>query len=921
MKSFVNNLFIFIATNIIYWFINKDKNKIIKMILISSAILIAEVIIEGGIIACKPHYIQVYGIGQFLYEIICFAILINTAYCNRRKLKLNVVLDKKEKIIIVISLLVGIIAALICCISNPKYILPYNEEEEIGNLYFNADVHRGVKDITTYDSAIHEIHPLYRFANLILLLPIILLNTVFNALNINNISIMYMNAYICLIVQIIYNAISALMLYKILRSVNLKEVTSFLGSIMFIFSLPFIWLSILPETYSITLLALLFMIYFYINKNSIWIAFAILALGLNFMVALPISIIILHIFVNNIRRLSKRTKTLIFILVIFIVIASMPVIKYSYKYIITWCDKTLPFKEKIANTTKWAVPIMLGPEFININPFLVQITKASNVSLALLTVLASSAIIGYFSNFKKGILPNLCLIQLLVGFILHILVGYGINNGIIYAPLYVLAFVILISYGVENIIEHIKNEKIILYLACATITLIAIINIKWLFKLKNIIKTQDFSTLSKSNNIQAELKYENGKTEKFYMVGRSVIQVKTGKKLIGGLDSSYTYDKLNNTISGTLLNSEWFKLYVKDDKLILNVNEKEIEIKEEPFFILGMGLREKYLFVKEESKEKYKLVRYSDEQEIINNLILENIDYENYVIYAKDENKNKITIYENENGIYIHKENEEKVLDDSIKINIPTFDNYKHKKQLKILFNEVMINITKDGPKPNFIAYKNSWYRDSAIIAMVLKKTDNVNQIEDWISKINSIYDMQNGCKEPDNLGQVLFLMSLIENKNENIINDILEEAENIKTEGGYLNGITDGTYHPIYQTKWLIFGLKSLGLNYEKWKIPNVYDDYESLLWFEKEKQSKSIEDSDRWPYLFFARLHYEGTPISFEESDYPISSEYCPSKANFKEMSVINKEFTKSKLIVPHAWSAAEMFLYLIDLDEGRL
>ena len=82
MKSFVNNLFIFIATNIIYWFINKDKNKIIKMILISSAILIAEVIIEGGIIACKPHYIQVYGIGQFLYEIICFAILINTAYCN-----------------------------------------------------------------------------------------------------------------------------------------------------------------------------------------------------------------------------------------------------------------------------------------------------------------------------------------------------------------------------------------------------------------------------------------------------------------------------------------------------------------------------------------------------------------------------------------------------------------------------------------------------------------------------------------------------------------------------------------------------------------------------------------------------------------------------------------------------------------------
>lgn len=286
---------------------------------------------------------------------------------------------------------------------------------------------------------------------------------------------------------------------------------------------------------------------------------------------------------------------------------------------------------------------------------------------------------------------------------------------------------------------------------------------------------------------------------------------------------------------------------------------------------------------------------------------MKSIDYENYIVYAEDEQDNKISIYENEDGIYVYNGIENIVLDNSTKINIPAFENYKHKKQLRILFNEVMINVTKEGPKPNFIAYKNSWYRDSAIIAMVLNETNNINQIEDWISKIDKIYDMQNGCKEPDNLGQVLFLMSLIENKNESIIKDILEEAENIKTEGGYLNGITDGTYHPIYQTKWLIYGLKALGLDYEEWKIPNVYDDYESLLWFEKEEQSKSIENSDRWPYLFFARLHYTETPISFEESNYPISSEYCPSKADFKEMSVISEEFTKSKLIVPHAWSAA--------------
>ena len=916
IKSFTNTLFVFVVTNILYYFINKDKTKTIKMVLISGAILIAEFII-----AYKIPYMQVYGIGQFTYEIVCFAILINTAYENRKKLKLNISLDKKEKAIIIISLLLGTVTALICCISNPKYILPYNGEEEIGNLYFNADVHRGVKDLTTYDYTIHEIHPLYRFANLILFLPIALLNIVFKVFKINNINIMYMNSYICLIVQIIYNAISALLIYKILKNIKLKENTRFFGSLMFIFSLPFIWLSILPETYSITLLALLFMIYFYINKNNIWMAFAILALGLNFMVALPIGIIILHILVNNIKKFSKKTKILILIFAIFTCIASMPIIKCSYKYIITWCDKTLPFTEKISNVTKWAVPIMFGPEFKNINPFLVQTTKVSNVSLTLLIILAITAIIGYLSNLKKSILPNLCLMQLLVGFILHILVGYGINNGIIYAPLYVWAFVILISYGIETITKYIKNKKIIEFLSCVVIVLIAIINIKWLLKLRNTIETQDFSTLSKSNEVQAELKYENGKTEKFYMVGRSIIQVRTGKKLVSSLDSSYTYDKLSNTISGTLLNSEWFELYVKDNKLILNVNEKEKEIKEDPFFIFGMGLREKYLFIKDETNEKYKLIKYSDEQDILNNLTLKSIDYENYIVYAEDEQDNKISIYENEDGIYVYNGIENSVLDNSIKINIPIFENYKHKKQLRILFNEVMINVTKEGSKPNFIAYKNSWYRDSAIIAMVLNETNNINQIEDWISKIDKIYDMQNGCKEPDNLGQVLFLMSFIENKNESIIKDVLEEAENIKAEGGYLNGITDGTYHPIYQTKWLIYGLKALGLDYEEWKIPNVYDDYESLLWFEKAEQNKSIENSDRWPYLFFARLHYAGIPISFEENTYPISSEYCPSKADFKEMSVISEEFTKSKLIVPHAWSAAEMFLYLLDLDEGRL
>ena len=50
----------------------------------------------------------------------------------------------------------------------------------------------------------------------------------------------------------------------------------------------------------------------------------------------------------------------------------------------------------------------------------------------------------------------------------------------------------------------------------------------------------------------------------------------------------------------------------------------------------------------------------------------------------------------------------------------------------------------------------NLWYRDGAMVAMVLKQTDNVDLIEDWISSIEDVYDLQNGNnKEPDNLGEL----------------------------------------------------------------------------------------------------------------------------------------------------------------------
>ena len=51
---------------------------------------------------------------------------------------------------------------------------------------------------------------------------------------------------------------------------------------------------------------------------------------------------------------------------------------------------------------------------------------------------------------------------------------------------------------------------------------------------------------------------------------------------------------------------------------------------------------------------------------------------------------------------------------------------------------------------------------------MVLKQTNNTDLVSKWISSIDKIYDEQNfGIKEVDNLGELLYMISTQENKND----------------------------------------------------------------------------------------------------------------------------------------------------------
>lgn len=894
-------IFTLVASGSIIGFLmykNKRIKEIIKTNVLLLFILIINIII--GIITKINLGILLLG-----YEIICWILIIDSIIIVLNKKKIKIDFNKTEKILMTISILIGLVSIIILINGNILYISPMKNNTYIGNYYFNADTHRSIVQISSANEVTHKIHPLYRFIVLPIMLPLIIINE----LLISTYYLEIFSAYFICLIQIICNAISALLMYKILKKENLKQSICTVGTLIFICSLSIIWTSILPETYAITTVTMLIFIYLYQKKNIFCVPFAILTIGSNIMAMVPIGLIILTEIIKNIKAYKKYIP----IILIIAIISTIIIMPYLYEYISEWMYQSKTLSETFTNSINYfLIPLLYGPSFIKNGSLFVQINIMEKTVALLWVVFCVLSVIGYISNHKK-IIPNICLGYLAVAYILHVILGYGFANGILYSPLYCWPFIILISNGIDYIYNKITCKKTFIIILITIILSLPIYNFRWLFKIQSYLKDEKFNTSNSQNYSLYKYLQNDEYFETFFYNNEAIYRCSDGKKIIDNIDQ---YMMEGDYIVGLLKDSNWFKIYFENNELKVNISNQIKTIDKDYFYIFGMGLRKKYILTKLNNSE-YKLMEYNSKEEVLSNIIIENIDYENYTVYCD----NNIIIYENEYGIYINKNGQTQVLDDSVYINIPKFTDYEHKEQLKILFNEVMVNITEDGPKPNFMAYDGVWYRDATIIAKVLEETNNLEQITTWINNINKIYDEQNGVKEADNLGQVLYLISLTENRNQEIIQKILQEAEKLRTEEGYIEGITDGNKHPVYQTKWLIYGMEKLGIKNVDYKVPDIIDNYAELLWFDRTDDTSKIKYNDRWQYLYYANMHYNKKIINYKNTLYPISNEIYPSKANIENMSVINDYFVEAKIVTPHAWSAAEMFLYLLDLDRGNL
>ena len=376
--------------------------------------------------------------------------------------------------------------------------------------------------------------------------------------------------------------------------------------------------------------------------------------------------------------------------------------------------------------------------------------------------------------------------------------------------------------------------------------------------------------------------------------------------------------------------------------------------KNSDFFSFGMGDRKKMIY------KKGKLIDLKTKQVIrsfdfTHEMIIPNM----YTVLLLDQAGQITRIYEDETGVHIEKGRMAKIWEDwnnynqweddrlnnretrlveniasetittsKNKINLPNFEDSKVGRVLKVLHQEVLVNIDHGKPRTTLMARTNEsgLYREGMVAAMVLEKTNNTWLFEDWMKQISSIYDCRNKlekneakCTESaDNPGQLLYLLGAITNSRQDLTNKIKAEVKQ-KVVNGKFVGEVDGEKMGYYPTALLINGARrnkiDLGYDFNLGKA----DKYLGLTWWlndYKEAKHGNIVDpmhpAKEWASVHQEPGHYGLTTILDEA--YPLTFDGELTKAESEEQKLINGHYSHEKgPKLSSIWHASEMFLML--------
>ena len=344
------------------------------------------------------------------------------------------------------------------------------------------------------------------------------------------------------------------------------------------------------------------------------------------------------------------------------------------------------------------------------------------------------------------------------------------------------------------------------------------------------------------------------------------------------------------------------------------------DLPDERFFLFGMGLREKYFY------RAGALLRAPGAEPVRRWDVAEEIILPaDYTVILRTRAGETVRIGEDERGLWLEDAGGRAALPGTqAPVKLPRFEGHRFPQVLRVLHQELLFNVTTNGPVPNLFVYRKPWYRDGAMMALAFRETGNLEVVRSWILGLRQPYDRNNaGETEADNLGQALFLVSLVSNTNHPLVASVLGEVlkhERILDGAKFIQGRSDFAEHPVYQTKWLKYGLRALGLA-DGYTIPQRKDSYSALFWMDYKNAyvPGDADERENYPYLGWACDHFhraKKSPIS--NRDYPLTWEAKASQADYKAISALSPEYARRRLAAPHTWHAAEVFLYLWEMRQ---
>jgi len=343
-----------------------------------------------------------------------------------------------------------------------------------------------------------------------------------------------------------------------------------------------------------------------------------------------------------------------------------------------------------------------------------------------------------------------------------------------------------------------------------------------------------------------------------------------------------------------------------------------------PFLLFGMGgSRRKFVYC--EGGRLFDALTLEPVR--IWELTREEIHAAEYRVVLESKDGRQTIIEEDEEGVWLREAGDRISLTKGSRVCLPRFDGHPFASWLRALHAELLVNIMPVGPVPNLWVYPRPWYRDAAMMLMCLKQTGNLSLVEDWVMGLHKVWDRNNsGEPEADNLGQVLYMVSLFGDRSHPVVKQVMRALPSY-SKGSHIAGKTDYVEHPVYQTKWLKFGLCALGLD-DPYRIPPVFDSYSALFWMDYRSEHVDGERFSEktlalYPYLNWAEAHFYGAPPpeSLARPRPPLTREGAGSEAEYWRLKplarqgIIPADQAENRMCSPHTWHAAEMFLHLIE------